>query len=1557
MNWADFQDRHQNVSEAFEAFACQLFSRWCRNKYGAQLKVIYYVGGDGGDGGVEAFAELIDESIIGLQAKWFRDTFDNTQTKQVKNSLDAAKVRFPKLIKYIVCLPIELQGSRGRGNAGVSQIDRWRNFVDAETLKPDLWGDRRIEEEATPILLLYWFGRSFLSLSDWQERHRRTVTAWFHDRYIPDLHVCGMYDATIKNHLLTREIRDALANKVNGLANFLIDVCREMTRLPTLADWSLMGSGQTVLTALPGEVQTGDALLRDFAFEIRETVDGGTLLADQTVSWLQRFELLLQKGIDILSRVKPNMGLSPSYDCMKRMEQVSKILQDIHSVFETYRDLKLPLALLGDPGSGKTHSVVNTATKRLEGGIPALVIPISGVDIGKPLGRWIADFLDQPTWGLDDCFTAMEAAAYEADRLKASGKEGPFRFLFALDGLEENPAAGNWPRVLGELCEALKGYSRITVVCAVRSAHAQQCLSSTTLFLRRQFDGNTQPLHILFKRYCLQYDVDFSNQPWVQWALQSPLDIRLFAQVYQGRSLRLGDNLRISTAPLLSAMIERLETELRASPTHGWSNNDRVFLAVLRSIGLHILEKGDTKIEHEKLVAIIRQGHPALAEFQRKQINHIIDGCVTHGLLTRFISPSESTLTTGITCYSCAYHSISDFLLANYAFDRISRLATVILKIQGILPRPLLRFGCRLLRVGNKTSGVFGQRPNALTLLLQMMNEEKGIYATANSVFNFSGLSEGIIRDAQLSALARSLREPPTAVKQWVRMLFLRDMPSNRRVLRLLIVPTARNRQHWCGGVFANESLLPLSVAQRDLIWSGPDYLPNTCNAPWEGHGKFNLDDIKLYGGDAWNGVPLLLAWNCSSVIEARVRRCRTRLAKWGGLNPNEMAFFIKMIANVNDPQVIENVMVAAAGAATVCNDMAGLAACAVACHDVFFSKMRIFHTYNAITRHAARVIIERAALRHQASAEVLASARPPYATALGKLMAFELPPNTHELINRDLEWYVVDDATRGFFEDTKREVISDPTLEKRVPQAIVDAAITGGIAIAPSGQHNVEVIAAVVAEYRRKQEELSSLLGSIGAMIRTSIIPSPGKSKTNETVSTDETYDTPNVIEEIQKELTLHQSQSVAPPTYTPEATALLMQYASLIGRTTITPVELRDGLVWTYAKTLGWCPNVFVGVPNGGKPGEILGADIAIIREHSPATHGAHSTVSCFGEKYVWCAVNEIAGYLADRLSRCKDHGSEWCQVLDYSDLGAGMPDPFDGEEETALADSQPSPAFFADKFWLPYIPTGDTQLIKCSDWCLHAPWPDPINFTTLGDSIVLFSRLCYNEPEDCACQLVTVSAFAVESELVDIIKRDLKFGAVPVCRRAADGLVGWLSGDKCYKPPSVACWAPWVDACCDTVSYVTITLDGTAKEVEFRLLAAKAHWTCGGHEREYMLPSPIVRDALGIVGSTGGSYRRAYLSADSTQIACFDYGHFRVSEFAEMLQVKSAPLLSCMNAKQWVLGWIVELYREVPPQLYPEKVRQDWIRLKHTHVLLNDGTNGIQCVWSKEMERNTF
>lgn len=91
MNWERFQTYGQSSEKSFEMLCNQLFENWCKEECKDTLASFVIVNGAGGDGGVESYAVLKDGSIIGLQAKWFRTSIQNSQINQIKGSIETAK--------------------------------------------------------------------------------------------------------------------------------------------------------------------------------------------------------------------------------------------------------------------------------------------------------------------------------------------------------------------------------------------------------------------------------------------------------------------------------------------------------------------------------------------------------------------------------------------------------------------------------------------------------------------------------------------------------------------------------------------------------------------------------------------------------------------------------------------------------------------------------------------------------------------------------------------------------------------------------------------------------------------------------------------------------------------------------------------------------------------------------------------------------------------------------------------------------------------------------------------------------------------------------------------------------------------------------------------------------------------------------------------------------------------------------------------------------------------------------------------------------------------------
>ena len=155
MDWNKFNTHGESKNHAFEVMCNLIFEKWCKREYGDSVKRFFYINGSGGDGGVEAYCELNDGTITGIQSKWFPQSLQSGQFSQIFNSFCTALTIRKNINKYIVCLPRDLTSKRvvsGGKETTNSENDKWDDLVEkCSKLYPNveiiLWSESTILSE------------------------------------------------------------------------------------------------------------------------------------------------------------------------------------------------------------------------------------------------------------------------------------------------------------------------------------------------------------------------------------------------------------------------------------------------------------------------------------------------------------------------------------------------------------------------------------------------------------------------------------------------------------------------------------------------------------------------------------------------------------------------------------------------------------------------------------------------------------------------------------------------------------------------------------------------------------------------------------------------------------------------------------------------------------------------------------------------------------------------------------------------------------------------------------------------------------------------------------------------------------------------------------------------------------------------------------------------------------------------------------------------------------------------------------------------------------------
>lgn len=340
--------------------------------------------------------------------------------------------------------------------------------------------------------------------------------------------------------------------------------------------------------------------------------------------------------------------------------------------------------------------------------------------------------------------------------------------------------------------------------------------------------------------------------------------------------------------------------------------------------------------------------------------------------------------------------------------------------------------------------------------------------------------------------------------------------------------------------------------------------------------------------------------------------------------------------------------------------------------------------------------------------------------------------------------------------------------------------------------------------------------------------------------------------------------------------------------------------GSAFGLVKAAGWCEDIFYGKPNGGKPGEKLGLDIAICRKFRPATHGSISRIMTITEKYIWCAKMELLGYLADILPYGGyENGNTY--VGDYGQLE----DYVNPYQELCQVDVD---KVMEETDWV--LPEELTPSIKGCDyskdgiqkWLFESPIPNFEKWINIQQgTITLFgSHFVSNEVQGATTMMWISSGLIHKGTIQSLVKRleDRDFAGELI--NAAD-ILAYPTSD-CYVSPLEVCWFDWKEEHNSSLVYGNNIL---YKNV--------AKCTCDIQERgemEYEMPSKKVRKMMGIV--SGDGYH--YYNDEGIEIASYKDAGEKYGDSQHMLLVNEEIFVSKASALDLQPVWIIRVLKEI-------------------------------------------
>lgn len=723
-------------------------------------------------------------------------------------------------------------------------------------------------------------------------------------------------------------------------------------------------------------------------------------------------------------------NVRPTNHQKKIVPTLVKYLDEIHGFLlpEYLKSLNNPFkqcirVIYGAAGTGKTHGLANCVEKHLAADKPALIIQAKGT----PCNNWteiLSNALELSGWNKNEILNALEAMAVSHDvaavRQNTATSSETAKVLICIDGLEEEPAnEPNWISRISETELLSKQHPRVRFLFSGREYFPTNIIDDTRVNYFKSIhlppEGDV-PVYKVAEDYFREFDITLEDHK-LAGQLDSLLALRLFCDLYKGRTISTGEQIVTVTGDLLNAKIKLINQEfLQTLATPKSATQEPVFDALI-TIAENFYHTNE--IEHD----VLRQNILAQvgASFDAAEIDIMLDFFENHGILIRSSRKSGTgALAKTIYSYRITYQTIIEHVLSEKIFSDIDSG-----NLQAI--PPILRKGMSSSTKGAYSGDPYQEPPNQQIIqnIVDRLLSEKNKLIGDND-FLTDGFSPEQIEIMRLKAIAAAPPEIAIAYKDEITKRFLDGPESQMRVLSHVIYPSSIHANSTFGSIFLHELLMTQPTAYaRDVIWSGYDGYDRPEGAEeYENNVKEILDyyGTGIYGlseYDDYNESPLFFAWALSNIDQSLRDGIRVALTKWASKRPDQFVKLLDTIFFCNDPQIQEDLASIALGLAGLLKDQAAVKQLATWSLENIISRKNDLR--NVVIRHGFRAVVEKAVLLKQLSSEEAEMARPSRMTN-PPLIDFDYPlpaGSTDEIypITHDLAWYVLGKSFDGFLE------------------------------------------------------------------------------------------------------------------------------------------------------------------------------------------------------------------------------------------------------------------------------------------------------------------------------------------------------------------------------------------------------------------------------------------------------------------------------------------------------------------------------------------------------------
>lgn len=1174
MNWKKFNTFGESKEKAFEIFSNQIFKVYCQNTYKEKMKRFVPINGAGGDGGIEAYAELSNGNIIAIQSKCFFDAIGSSEISQIRNSINTANKVRNNIQKYIVSIPRDLANKKDGGKVFErKKIEDLFNEFKYTNIEFELWGEFELSDyiiKNTELVGVhkFWFNNTEIDFSNIIEKFQLKKNGYLKEKYNEKLHV-----KTNVNRQIERILGDEkyIKGKINK-ANKIIEELNEYLLIFEKYLEILKNDEKEEIEKIYNE---HSKKIKDISMYLLDIIK---CLKNENNNFIVK-----NKKFNIDTEWFYNLkkeSMSIHYNKMKQnIEIVEKV--DVNQFLEECEEdySKKNLLIIGDFGTGKTHSVVNQIENELKKNNVAILIRASDV---KSKSSWKEILTKElglsETWAEEEIFSSLELLANRNQYiLPNTGIIINKKILICIDGIDEHSDYQYWYEKQLEANELIKKYKNFRF-CFIGRRYAFKKLETLENYKVLNFDYNPgYDANEMFDKYMLEYNIKFSNSINIKPYLNNPLVLKSFVELYQNKKIDTLNGININLVQLFKIKLDKMNEEFLI-------NNSDIFCRDVLNRSAKIIAEflySNTKISKKNIIQLMNNDDELRFIEDSKKVK-IIESMQKYGLL--YVETKELDMGIKSEIYYKGMQPIIDYIMARkLSMDIIDE---------------------KYDKINNKINLA------VLKLCALILFEENQIFLLDIKKLDIEVYN---LKEATYYAIVNANPLKTIHIKDKICKLMLVSSNNMRLILNNIIIPCSKIPNHPLGAEILNEILLEyIDMASRDKIWSLPELLRGDKIKITQDIIINNENPIYfLDKDDKHNGLPLIYVWLLTGVNNMRLYFYRNQLMKWAILCPHEYILLLKKTSKINDIQLLEQIY--------------GISMCL--CYKTKESKV-VREILNIIEKNffidsniriydfqIRMYIIDIAELAYKLriiNQEQLKKYLPPY--KCNKVINLNLNAakegnrmSGYSAIDYDLARYVLcDHISYRFFE--KHDYFNEADNEVNLQEIFSKDEL---IKYEKEFKGNMEFQKALNSFKNYTLEYNRILLNYSKENLY-------NDEKNNTEKEFKHTFD--NLMEE-NKNLDGEKKDI-----FNLKKIEFLKKEGKKIKKDDLGESEFIISAAYQYLLECGWNELDFYGKDK---------IDSEIRRRYNYATHGTRSSVMSFVEKYIWCFRNEIIGYLADHIS----------------------------------------------------------------------------------------------------------------------------------------------------------------------------------------------------------------------------------------------------------------------------------------------------------------------------------